>query len=983
MNRIFYRILSFLLFSVIFISCIQGQHTTAERNQSPERLPTSILENFSTLDQGLLQKSAILRTNSSTLADVKMTLFNHFVASSYQILERKDSNTDDQKLKKIISMYDVFKILSTHPNFQFWIENQNQDVNLAFQEIDHLRSSIKNNNSSENQLLKLYAMVSYLRLIANKISLSLEQLQTEYPQDSKIAEMIKFYRPIPGQIAALSLQLGQKNGVEAVLTKIQILLDSKEWKKLSQFTSATYFKIQDSNDILGLSNQLDKLIFLKAGPKALEILFLEMKKNKVTAKLNSSLKENLNSFPVVDLYQPLFETKESFQFKKGARNLASTKKVYPSLVLIGKIPGQYLNKNKDQFYLGFVEIQNRRIVGLEALEETDIPSFQEKKSASSPVLVLKNKDDYDAIYPGLIDLHDHTKQNNLPVWGQAHGQFANRFEWRDWNSYTKSVSQNMNPWIEYGKPIDCAAFRWSEMQAMVVGTTYLQGPSTCVENFGISQVEDRDSYVSQKDAVQAPTDVVTPLEFQFVWKTLKPLIESGKTYEQAIASVVRTYCPTLTGITEQNVLTTEGLKIFQDQKKLQENCKSQTEKPLPDKFIRYMYWIHPTIAGKINYLKKPNHSAVIAHLAEGRRTDFYNMKEYELVKLVGLNLPNMNFVHGVGIESKNFIEMKEKKMGLIWSPFSNLILYGQTLDINNAFDAGVPIAIGSDWLPTGSKGPLEEIKLAVNYVKDQKIDNHFTDEELYKMMTENPARLINHWDISETESGIGQIAKGAMGTVIVTSVFDPNPFSNLVRKINEENINLVVMDGQVQYGNENYFQQLGIRGYEKISDIDKTFSVEDFSAFQKEDIELKSKEEKLLKLQNLATAVKSQVFKVETFCHFQSPKVFAYQLTEDKDLMAFGEKTRMNLDRFEDIQKLLAVNMMTQSLNRNFKKGDPAFAVTLFPSLYTCNDKSHYQRIHGHIQEDGTGQWKTDLDTLSKNGEKLGSGPKKLAELYK
>jgi hypothetical protein len=42
-------------------------------------------------------------------------------------------------------------------------------------------------------------------------------------------------------------------------------------------------------------------------------------------------------------------------------------------------------------------------------------------------------------------------------------------------------------------------------------------------------------------------------------------------------------------------------------------------------------------------------------------------------------------------------------MGLIWSPFSNLLLYGETANIASAKSAKVTIALGSDWTPTGSK----------------------------------------------------------------------------------------------------------------------------------------------------------------------------------------------------------------------------------------------------------------------------------------
>ena len=48
---------------------------------------------------------------------------------------------------------------------------------------------------------------------------------------------------------------------------------------------------------------------------------------------------------------------------------------------------------------------------------------------------------------------------------------------------------------------------------------------------------------------------------------------------------------------------------------------------------------------------------LIAHLSEGRTDDPYNKKEYELVKLLGMNKPGVNFVHAVGIDDSGLKDM--------------------------------------------------------------------------------------------------------------------------------------------------------------------------------------------------------------------------------------------------------------------------------------------------------------------------------------
>lgn len=506
-----------------------------------------------------------------------------------------------------------------------------------------------------------------------------------------------------------------------------------------------------------------------------------------------------------------------------------------SLVLIGLIPGRYFERqNPEKTVLGYIEIQHRVIQKMGLLKENEVERFKRLSLAKDPtkkIMILKSEqsDKFDIIYPGLINLHNHTKHNNLPIWSEAVGQFANRFEWRDWPSYNYAVKGNINPWPDYAKVVECSTYRWSELLAMIQGTLYLQGPSSCVNDFGIQRVEEATSYVSAKANVQAPTDLISPDDMHFFWKILKPLIQSGKSYEQAISEVIKANCPALS-VTAENVNNSEMLKIFKDQAKLIESCNKEN---LPDKFIRYVYWVHPSLAGRKNYFnsKVLPPAAIIAHLAEGRRDDDYNKKEFEIVKLLGLAVPQMNFVHGVGIPSTEFKMLADKKIGLIWSPFSNLLLYSQTLDIAAAFQAGVRIAIGSDWVPTGTKSVLEEVKIARKYIlKDYDKENLVSilssgtgkvskiDEELYKMITENPAKMIGHYDIVKApvtaenpsgykEAAVGTLSPGAMGSVIVVRQQVDNPYTNLIQHSSEKDIHLVIVDGRPIYGNKSYIDK--------------------------------------------------------------------------------------------------------------------------------------------------------------------------------
>ena len=670
------------------------------------------------------------------------------------------------------------------------------------------------------------------------------------------------------------------------------------------------------------------------------------------------------------------------------------------LHLIGFVPQRYLmNKSTKAYSLAVVSMSKRVITNIKPLlNQADFDNTI--KSLAGQVVFANAKGskkfnaDYDVIYPGLIDLHNHTKQNNLDVWSLAKGQFKNRFEWRDWDLYKYSVSANMNPWIGFGKPIECAAFRWSELQAMVLGTTYLQGPSSCIDQFTIHQVEDSAAYISNKDSVSAPTDLVLPNDMTYVWDVLRPLIKKGKTYEQALAQDIKSHCD-LPGISAETVNST-GLKILKDQDLLRKSC---TKGELHPKFIRYVYWVHPTIAGKKNYLNKPNHSAIIAHLAEGRRDDLYNQVEFEMVQLFGLDQPNVNFVHGVGISKQEMKIMGKKSMGLIWSPFSNSILYGETLDIKAAKEAGVLLALGSDWLPTGTRNVLEELKVAANYIdKDpykEGLSKLFSDEDLFLMVTENSAKMINHFETntSKGEAGIGQIKVGAMGSLIAVAKNDEDPYRNLVRKAFARDVNLVVVDGKVLYGNESYINQAQILDYEVMPVYQSAINDE----VKKQVISIpddKMEEEAMAKhLIQLGKYIAKLNFETTDACHFTENKAMVNQQTlnlpQNKELKTYFAETGLNLDRFVDIEKLLGISLLTQSYNRTNKlKGKINFAINVFPSLFSCNDDNYEKRVFGFIKPGSSNDefsLNRDPETVSKlrTSQKLGAVPKKLAESYK
>jgi hypothetical protein len=145
--------------------------------------------------------------------------------------------------------------------------------------------------------------------------------------------------------------------------------------------------------------------------------------------------------------------------------------------------------------------------------------------------------------------------------------------------------------------------------------------------------------------------------------------------------------------------------------------------------------------------KLANHQlhAFLIHLSEGGHEDASAAREFEMLKGHGLLVPGVSLIHGVALQPANYVEMAAHGVNLIWSPRSNLELYGSTADVAAAKTAHVKIALAPDWSPTGSDGLLAELNFAAAW-NDTQTPHLFTDRDLVAMATSTPADLVGASD---------------------------------------------------------------------------------------------------------------------------------------------------------------------------------------------------------------------------------------------
>jgi 5-methylthioadenosine/S-adenosylhomocysteine deaminase len=147
--------------------------------------------------------------------------------------------------------------------------------------------------------------------------------------------------------------------------------------------------------------------------------------------------------------------------------------------------------------------------------------------------------------------------------------------------------------------------------------------------------------------------------------------------------------------------------------------------------------------------------------------------------------------------------MAEKGASMVWSPLSNLLLYGGTARIADAKQAGVRMGIGSDWSPSGSKNLLGELKVA--HLASQAAGGVLSDTEIVALATVNAAAIL-HW-----QDQLGSIEAGKRADFLVLDTAPQNPYEALL-KAGESAVQLVMINGVARYGEPDIMKSLGASG---------------------------------------------------------------------------------------------------------------------------------------------------------------------------
>jgi 5-methylthioadenosine/S-adenosylhomocysteine deaminase len=236
------------------------------------------------------------------------------------------------------------------------------------------------------------------------------------------------------------------------------------------------------------------------------------------------------------------------------------------------------------------------------------------------------------------------------------------------------------------------------------------------------------------------------------------------------------------------------------------NVENTDDKELPEAGAKI-----PDIAAKEAkaFLKQiQGKDCYLLHLSEGiddtARSYFLNLKMADGTWALADSLAG---IHCAGLKDEDFKVLADHGVSMIWSPLSNLLLYGQTADVKGAHKHKVRIGIGPDWSPSGSKSCFGELKAA--HLANKNLKLGLKDEDIVAMATTNAAGILR-W-----EEQLGSIEAGKRPDLLVVDGDTGDPYLHLI-EAPETDIRLVVVAGNARFGTPELVKALDAQGVEKV-----------------------------------------------------------------------------------------------------------------------------------------------------------------------
>ena len=154
---------------------------------------------------------------------------------------------------------------------------------------------------------------------------------------------------------------------------------------------------------------------------------------------------------------------------------------------------------------------------------------------------------------------------------------------------------------------------------------------------------------------------------------------------------------------------------------------------------------------------------------------------------------NGALIHSIALHAIDGSELAANGTSVIWSPRSNISLYGNTAPVTMLAQQGVQLALGTDWILTGSMNMLRELQCAASLNQDQ-YGGYFTHRALWEMATGGAAGAF------ALDDALGALRSGLRADLAIYEGRGlADPFEAVVTA-GAVDVRLVMRGGETLYG---------------------------------------------------------------------------------------------------------------------------------------------------------------------------------------
>lgn len=149
-------------------------------------------------------------------------------------------------------------------------------------------------------------------------------------------------------------------------------------------------------------------------------------------------------------------------------------------------------------------------------------------------------------------------------------------------------------------------------------------------------------------------------------------------------------------------------------------------------------------------------------------------------------------IHAINLTDAEMDEVKATDSKIVWSPSSNIALYGETLDIKRALDRGITTGIGPDWTVSGEDDMLAELRFIREFARLKNLEDTLTPRKLFEMSTQDNALVVG------LEEFVGTLEEGKHADITLFKKAE-DPYEAVV-DAHPQDVLLVLIGGETYYG---------------------------------------------------------------------------------------------------------------------------------------------------------------------------------------